>query len=185
MDKKNFTTSLPELNIDDLKEQKSVRTNFKFSKKACEALDWLSNNFKITLKELITSLCNENNLKQIAEKTKNKNPVSSDSSIRKTYVISKKAFRILTNTSKEYNIPRDELFENIILDFKSLLDEILKERQERYEKALDPILQLSLDATEILSKLCGILDDDDPILEEFNLIEVRLAFLCDEIENKL
>ena len=173
-----------------LSEKQSVRTTFKISENCINAIDWLLKTNNLKPKELFDIICSNNDLVNLAaEAAKKDEKNNSVKHTRKTFVISKRALRLLTKKSKDDKgkaiISRDLIVEKLVLLFKALLEKHTEEEKKKEEKAQSIISDFWTKAEEIENQLKNLLDDDNPILERFGLIIVIIMNLESAIDKKL
>ena len=180
--------------IDDMRKKRSTRTTFNLSNIAHEGINWLSEYNNITVKEVFDSLCKQEILEKFGSgfkkeikkrKSDKKNENVKNRRIRKTYVISEKALKTLTNFTTEKNISRDNLLELIIIIHKNIVESINNTTLEFHEKALKLIEPLAGEAEEVNNKLREILDEDDPVLKYMSGIDIRLMSVVNSINEEL
>ena len=104
-------------------DKQSVRTTFKLSNSSNNAMDWLIKKNNLKPKEIFDLMCSNESFVDVAIKTAKENPeVISTEQTRKTFVISKGVLRLLNRYSKEHELSRDVIVENLISLFKMLLE---------------------------------------------------------------
>jgi hypothetical protein len=151
---------------------KSVRTTFKLSKEACDAITWFTENYKITMKEVFYSLCEyEDFLESVAEEISKKDTITSKRTLRKTYVISRNSLNIFKELAEKYNISRDELVETAILLHKKLFQQTIEDEKKTNSEALGIISKFLKKTYDTDRELREILVDGDPILKRFDIIK--------------
>jgi hypothetical protein len=161
--------------------KKSIRTTLKLDKKSHHDLEWLSNYYKITIKEVLDgtfteefssffkSLINENTNK-IKELKQDTNKIIEGEYIRKTYVLSEKALKILDQEAKNLKLTRDNLASVLI----SLHTIITKEQAEKRRKAMDLIEEFSSRGRELEKEIHELVGKDDPVANSFSSIVTQL-----------
>lgn len=170
----------------NLLERQSARTTFRMSEAVSDILDSLIEDNSIKPKEIFELMCSNENLLQIAvDVTKKDRKEDSGKGIRKTFVISKGALRILSRSSKKEIIPRDQLVETLIVLFKTLLEKQAVDQKENNKKASRIVSDLWSEAEEVEGKLKEFLDDDDPILDRISMVIVVIQNLSSAIEANL
>jgi hypothetical protein len=187
MESKKRQNKLIEPSLLELSEKKSERTTFKLSKEASDDLEWLQKQYRLSAKELFDFLCSkiitssEDLLLECIRQTANeKAKVTKDSSIRKTYVLSRGSIRTLTEISKQNKLSRDKLISNLICSFKEMVKEDLKNEQKRQQQALDLIKNLHSVALETENKLKDV-TPGNPVLDQFKKILDSLTKLVKKI----
>jgi len=167
--------------------KKSVRTTFKISEMTNESLNILLKRLEIKPKELVDSICtNEkffNNLvEEIHKSTNNINMVLNR---RKTLVISKYALKLLSKKSAEQKIPRDVLFNYLVLLFNNLMEDYLIQEREKEQKASEIVDNFYSESEKIEKQLTELLGEDNPITHRFGFVIVLLMNLSSAIDTKL
>jgi len=184
--KKQISKKLDRVSKTILSEKRSVRTTFKLSESSINAIDWLIKTNNLKPKELFDLMCSNENLIDFAIETARKNEKSKAvKQTRKTFVISTRVKRMLNKLSKEHELSRDLIFENLILLFKALLEKHSEDEKQKEKKAHTIISDFWTKAETVEQQLKGLLDDDSPILERFGLIVVVVMNLASAIESKL
>ena len=161
--------------------KKSIRTTLKLDKKKHHDLEWLSNYYEITIKEVLDgtfteefssffkNLINENTNKA-QELKQDSNQIIEGEYIRKTYVLSEKALKILDQEAKNLKLTRDNLASFLI----SLHTIITKEQAEKRRKAMDLIEEFSSRGGELEKEIHELVGKDDPVANSFSLIVTQL-----------
>jgi hypothetical protein len=148
----------------DLRGRQSVRTTFKLSARAIDALSILAGQLGIKQKSLVDHLIEDTRALQL---------IAADyedldgrrQRVAKTYVISRRTLENLERVANEYNTPRDILVEYSIERILPLLHRE-KEKHTRRKELLND-LQRYLDAgAALLLDAEGELGGDDPALQE-------------------
>ena len=165
------------------RDKQSVRTTFKLSQTAMDAKTWLAKQWGINQKEASDEICNflpklledlpEGLIKEYAKVKRMETDL-----VRKTQVISRGSRRILEDMAKEHGVSRDEMFDFSLIYFKALVEYQEKKTRENRKKALELLEDLCSHASRVESELIELLDDDDPIREEFRYIIVPLEDLA-------
>jgi len=184
----------------DLMNKKSVRTTFKISREAIEALEWLVESSETAFKEVLNVLSvllendfplNQSNPEEgtfserIIRETKNEVMTKKKVMIRKTFVISQGSLRILQKFSKDNGISRDALLECLILDFVRSAKTHHEERSKKYETARKMVKNLSDETEKKWQKLQELLGEGDPIVLEVVNAGSHLQNLLDAIDGYL
>lgn len=161
----------------DLRGRQSVRTTFKLSERAIEALSLLAGQLGIKQKSLFDHLIEDVQvLKMIAndfEDFQDHPP-----RVAKTYVISRKTLDNLEQISSQYNTPRDALVEFSIERILPLLARE-KEKHQRRKLYLDKLEHYLSAGVALLESAEHDLGPEDPVT---NLIlgMVRAVQECNE-----
>jgi hypothetical protein len=164
--------SQPGMQQGDLSDRESVRTTFRFSKEALEALGLLSERHGVPMKDVLYFALvvshfalkdSLNNNEQMVIKKDNAE------TIRRTVVITKKTLIYLNKLSKEYNVSRDNLINKAIIFTKLTTYSTDKSTIEVYQKAFNLIYNFYIEAQSVESKLRELLGDDDLIINEMEL----------------
>jgi hypothetical protein len=169
----------------DLIDRQSVRTTFRFSEEAIEALGWLSKRYGLPMKDVldyemdreiwvheffketdILELSKESDEEAVPRKIENNTPVienklSLAKTVRRTLVVTKKTLKNLKKLSDETNLTRDEILNKAIIDGKMSTEAEDECQIEKYNKALKIINEFIDEAHNIETKVKEVLDDDD------------------------
>jgi len=161
----------------DLRGRQSVRTTFKLSERAIDALSLLAGQLGIKQKSLFDHLIEDVQvLKMIANEFEDFH--DHPPRVAKTYVISRKTLDNLELISNQYNTPRDALVEFSIERIIPLLAREKEKHQKR--KVLLHQLHDYLDASiSLLQKAENDLGADDPVTTSI-LRMVKAAQVCTE-----
>lgn len=158
-------------------DKQSVRTTFKLSNSSNNAMDWLIKKNNLKPKEIFDLMCSNESFVDVAIKTAKENPeVISTKQTRKTFVISKGVLRLLNRYSKEHELSRDVIVENLISLFKMLLEMQAEAEKPKEEEALKIIEDFWEKAGSVEDQLKDLLGDDSPIV-------VRFGYVCDILMN--
>jgi len=168
-----------------LSDRQSVRTTFRFSEEAIEALGWLSKRYELPMKDVLdheldreistyellkiidaeelSEQSREDVILLKPEKSTNgmENKKSSTKTIRRTLVVTKKTLRNLKNLSEELNLTRDEIINKAIIEGKALEEDHDEYKIDSYQKALKIINEFIDEAHNIERKVKEVLDDDE------------------------
>ena len=167
-------------------DKQSVRTTFKLSDSSNDAIDWLIKKNNLKPKEIFDLMCSNENFVDVAIKTAKENQdVISTKQTRKTFVISRGVLRLLNRYSKEHELSRDVIVENLISLFKMLLEMQAEAEKPKEEEALKIISDFWSKAESLEDQLKALLGDDSPILDRFGKVIVVLWNLVQAIESKL
>lgn len=167
-------------------DKQSVRTTFKLSDSSNNAIDWLIKTNNLKPKEIFDLMCFNENFVDVAIKTAKENPeVISTKQTRKTFVISRGVLRLLNRYSKEHELSRDVIVENLISLFKMLLEMQAEAEKPKEEEAHKIIEDFWSKAESLEKQLEDLLGDDSPILDRFGKVIVVLWNLVMAIESKL
>jgi hypothetical protein len=168
------------LSLDSLAGMRSVRTTFRLSQRADEALSQLRKTSKVTAKAMLdvlttaflqTSLFTDLSMETAGAKTGDEG-----SRIRKTWVISKTALTLINSTAKTKGISRDRLVESMILLYQAIIEQSRK--PEKCKEALKMVKDLWNQADTVKSTLWDIWDTDD---KELNGILDTLDWALDTL----
>jgi len=164
----------------DLRGRQSVRTTFRLSERAIEALSVLAGQLGIKQKSLFDHLIEDTQtLKMIAKEVDSFG--SRMQRIAKTYVVSRKTLENLERVSVQYDTPRDALVEYSIERILPLLTRE-KEKHAKRKLLLDGLREYLRTGTALLVKAEKNLDHDDPVfLEIQNMIRV-VNHCCHDLE---
>lgn len=167
-------------------DKQSVRTTFKLSDSSNNAIDWLIKTNNLKPKEIFDLMCFNESFVDVAIKNAKENPeVISTKQTRKTFVISRGVLRLLNRYSKEHELSRDVIVENLISLFKMLLEMQAEAEKPKEEEAHKIISDFWEKAESLEDQLKALLGDDSPILDRFGYVIVLLMNLVMAIESKL
>lgn len=162
----------------DPKRWQSVRTSFRLTRSADNALKWLAKHDSITSKDVFQYLFNwmaallllgdhRDNQDDMFSIDREFNPLTSEQSTRKTLVISKIALSTINDISKKHQISRDSLVNQCLLSLKLFREKQLKKEKKENKKALKVISQFISKAEDVERQLKTILEESSPILSRF------------------
>jgi hypothetical protein len=210
---KSQKPSSPDKNLASftLADRTSVRTTFRLSKETIKDLSWLARNHGVTFKEVFDELCTDYLLRYPPERHIRKDGPNSEpqeivvnppmlhfladlseeeisgalkDSIRRTYVISKGALKILQKVSEEYGIPRDALVNSSLGMMRSYYEYNVEKREER-EMALELILKFQKSTVKLQDELNDLFEGDDATYTRFSHIVVLIKNLTSALECNL
>ena len=187
MESRKRQKKLIEPSLLELSEKKSERTTFKLNKEATDDLEWLQKQYQLSAKELFDFLCTKILIDRkdllsecIIQTLNEKAKITKDSSIRKTYVLSRGSIRTLSEISKQNKLSRDMLISNLISSFKEMVKEDFEKERKRQQQVLDLIKSFHSVALETEKKLKD-LTPCDPMLDQFKKILDSLTKLVNKI----
>ena len=183
--KKQISEKLDRVSEKSLLEKQSVRTTFKLSESGLNANDWLIKKSSLKPKELFDLICSNETVIDLAIKEARKNKKSKAvKQTRRTFVISTRVKRMLNKLSKEHELSRDLIFENLIVLFQMLLKEYSEDERQKEKKAHAIISDFWGQAEAVEQQLKGLLGDGSPILERFGFVIAVVMNLTSAIESK-
>ncbi|TKB06512.1 hypothetical protein [Desulforhopalus sp. IMCC35007] len=148
----------------DLRGKQSVRTTFKISEDAINALSLLATQMGIKQKSLFDHLMEDTEvLRHIASQAKELDNPSRR--LAKTYVISRKTLDTLERISLKYGAPRDALVEHSIGRILPLLSREKAKHEKRKEVAGDIQHYLEM-GLSLMAKVEENIGEDDPVFQE-------------------
>ena len=166
----------------------SVRTTFRLSKKADEALDSLGKTTKTTIKELLGNFAKGILTEKAWEDAivdAAKNVDLGQDSVRKTFVISKAALTLINTTAKKRSVPRDALVESLIVLADQLVNTARKLQPEKHKKAQKIIGGFWDRTNEVEAELKELLGEDDPVYVRFTFVATILMNLSLAIDAEI
>ena len=179
----------PHLSLDGLESMQSVRTTFRFSKRAEEALDRLRKATKITTKEMLDKFARlvlkDKTLTAILVETAATVDASKDLGARKTWVISKAALTLISITAQAERLSRDALAECLVLFADELIKTAKHQQPENHKKAKEVIGDFWRQADQIEDQLGNLLGEDDPIYMRFGFVGTILMNLSMAIDAEI
>jgi hypothetical protein len=165
----------------DLIDRQSVRTTFRLSEEALEALGWLSKRYALSMKDLIdyaiirqvTLLEFLNKPEDSAHGVENKEILPKIKTVRRTLVVTKKTLKNLELLSKELNRSRDDIVNKAIIEQKertesSDIDEIGSCREVL--AIINNLIDDAKDSELQVSKLLEYIDTDDDIVGRIRMV---------------
>lgn len=166
-----------------LRGRQSVRTTFKLSERAIDALSLLAGQLGIKQKSLFDHLIEDVQvLSRIAQEFEDFSTRSSR--IAKTYVISRRTLDNLEKISSQYNTPRDALVEYSIERILPLLARE-KEKHQHRKKILGELVQLLSSSLALLDNAEENLGADDPATHEIGSVVRALQESCQILEQSV
>jgi hypothetical protein len=172
-------------------DRQSVRTTFRLSKEANEALGWLARQQKVTMKdvldaslEILGKLLSYDDFPPefgfgiwgIGIPDSNEPRV-----IRKTLVLTRGTLKRLKFLSEKLSIPRDELIDKAILYSKKQISDHEEDTKEKHQNVLEPLSSIESDIVNVMM----LLDEGDPINSQLGYIVQNISNLCQAIEDEL
>ena len=187
-----------------LGESKSVRTNFRLTEEATHNLKYLAQKYSITYKELLDNIFQklDSEYRMVTSGDKKKSELldsigswiragietkddkeEEETTVRKTYVISKGSLRAISTFTNYYMVSRDTMVSQVInwftLYYPEYADEV--EHEEKTREAFDLISNFYSRMLKLHKKLDETLEDD-PIVKRFNSIQARVSELIEDME---
>ena len=167
-------------------KKESKRTTFKLSDQSIKAIDWITETFNFTAKEVFDLISDKNEFFEAGIKFSSEHDDSDfNEQTRKSFVISKQALSILNQTSENHKVSRDMLVEKLILTYKALMEKLLKKERENEEKVLEIVSEFWSEAEKVQSRLSELLSDGNPIISRFGMITVIIESLYSAIDSKI
>jgi hypothetical protein len=152
--------------VRDLRGRQSVRTTFRLTEKAIDAISIIAAHLGIKQKSLFDHLIDDtSSLNLIAGGIKT-DKFSKLKRIQKTYVLSRKTMLCLEAASKDLDAPRDALVEYSIQRLLPVIDEE-REKHLKHKKILVEITEYVKQGENILRKSRDLLGDEDPVHDRF------------------
>jgi hypothetical protein len=155
--------------------KKSVRTTLKLSKEAHDQLKELLEFYNETSKNTLEAVLSEDMFSSFKEILENstQNIEQKNNFIRKTFVLTRNTLKRLETEAVKLEISRDKLAQLMI----SLNYFIVKDLQEKSNKALEMIKGYAEKGVELEKEIHFLLSKEDPIPEFFsNIIKLLLNF---------
>jgi hypothetical protein len=187
----------------ELSDRQSIRTSFRFTKEADEALGWLSRRYGVPMKEILHSVIEQlikgshshDELSEalgigiiLSEPNSNMNVGEGfQKTLKKTVVVTRGTLRNLKKLSEEYKIPRDEIINNAIKCAKEFTAIHDKHLIVAYQEAFELLDNFYNEAQYAELKLKDILgnEEDDPIIESMGLAVTSVMNTIIEIEDQI
>jgi alpha-amylase/alpha-mannosidase (GH57 family) len=182
-----------------LSDSESVRVNFRLTELATFKLKDLSKKYRVTYKELFDNmfqkLDSEYHMETSGDKEKSElldnlggwiemdhteyNEEGQAKVVRKTYVISRGALRVINNLTNYYKVSRDKMVSDAIDWFTLYYQETLEmiEAEKAREEALSLISDLHSQMLNVRKKLSEILGDSAIVIKIFGDIEEEMSDL--------
>ena len=152
--------------VRDLRGRQSVRTTFRLTEKAIDAISIIAAHLGIKQKSLFDHLIDDTpSLNLIAGGIKT-DKFSKLKRIQKTYVLSRKTMLCLEAASKNLDAPRDALVEYSIQRLLPVIDEE-REKYVKHKKILGEITEYMKQGEKLLRKSRELLGDEDPVHDRF------------------
>ncbi|MBU4233664.1 MAG: hypothetical protein KJ822_18935 [Proteobacteria bacterium] len=171
-------------------DRQSVRTTFRLSKQANEALGWLAQQQKVTMKDVLDA-----SLEILGELSSSPDfsgiafdiwgigiPDSNEPRvIRKTLVLTRGTLKRLKLLSEKLSIPRDVLIDKAILYSKKQISDHEEDTKEKHQKVLEPLSSIEYNIVDVMM----LLDEGDPIKSKLGYIACDIANLHQAIKDEL
>jgi hypothetical protein len=169
LDKKIIQISfdLPRANSSDLRGRQSVRATFRLTEKAVDAISIVAVHLGIKQKSLFDHLMEDAKCLQLIANEIQSHDFKKQDRIQKTYVLSRRTLKIIDETSKSFNAPRDALVE---FSIQRLLPIIVRE-QEKHVKRKEMQDKWSVHLRQGLK----LLKETHSLLGEDDLVFVKMA----------
>ncbi len=169
------------------------RTTILLTEQGSESLDWIRTNSKRKINSIIDKLC-----ELISKNADDKHRIWEDIIIesakdqkdnkylkRKSIVLSQKSLKILNDIAKKSKIPRDSIINSYLLILTNILKHSDEERRKNHEKAFTKIEELYSTMAKVEKELNELLDEDDPIIEDFRIAMVHIMNLSQALKDEL
>lgn len=173
---------------------KQKRTTICLTKQGEDSLSWIKKHSNRKINSIIDNLCNnfmdEKNetahilIEAIIENAKKSNSKSPDK-IRRSVVLSDRSLKILNETAKKYQIPRDSIIDSGFYMLCQLLRHNNETVLKNHKEALNKINKLWSSMNNTEKELENILEEDDPILEGLGYAITHIMNLSIKIEAEL
>jgi hypothetical protein len=177
------------LSLDGLELGQSVRTTFRFSERAEDALDRLSKTTKVTKKDILDRfarlILKDDALTTRLVKEASKVAANQELGVRKTWVITKATLKLIRDKSQTNGLSRDALAESLVLFANELIKTANQQRPEKHKEALKIIDDFWKNAEQIEDQLGDLLGEDDPICERFRYVVPIIMNLSMAIEAEI
>jgi hypothetical protein len=178
----------PDMQHSDLSDRESVRTTFRFTKEALEALGWLSERHGVPMKDVLHFALDVLH-SAIGQLIKDKGKIDikkvNEETIRRTVVVTKKTLIYLNKLTKQYNIARDDLINKAILFTKIFTCSTDESTIKVYREAFNLINSYYLEGQGVESKLRDLLGDDDLIVNKFEVGVTGIMSAYIKVEEEL
>ena len=159
-------------------DKQSKRTTFRLTRESSDNLKIWAKETGTTIKEQFELLASLYELLKGEAKKSDKGDSfdfkkgmdNLDLSVRKTYVISKKTFKLIKEESNRLRVPRDIFIEKLIRVFQvfqELNAKSLQESKEKHSEAYGILKSFSQKLDQTKKDLQGLLSSEDPILLRF------------------
>lgn len=182
--KVSFTTiQFTSNSMADLRGKQSVRTTFKLSEKAIDALSILACQMGIKQKTLFDHLMDDlPALKMIGE---GQHAMDRDvPRVAKTYVVSRRTLDNLEMISSRYNAPRDSLVERSIERIYPLID-LEKVKHKRRKELHGEMIRMLEKGRKLLIESDDQFDPDDPVFAKYFQVMRSFESSCRDVERYL
>jgi hypothetical protein len=165
-----------------------VRTTFRISKEAHDAIKHISKVFKIKNTEVFDSFLP--NFQELKKQIKDLDMPSlsniKGNATRKTYLINKSTLLNIEKVAKEEKISRDSFVDFMSLVLKLLCDKRLSKEKSKYEKVLEEIINPFWEHAEKIEKdIIKELGKDDPLRLGFGIVIINIMNLAMAITDNI
>lgn len=174
MEKKNDQKTRPDPSLSlpsssELRGRQSVRSTFKLSERAINALSIVSTHLGIKQKSIFDHLIDDlRSLNVIAQEVQ-RDRFSRLNRVQKTYVLSRRTLSCLEEASKHFEIPRDALVEYSIQRLLPIIAEE-RERHQNRKEALAAITEYLKQGEKLLQNSKALLGEEDPVYDKFETV---------------
>lgn len=184
------------LSPSDIADSRSVRTTFRMTEQAYEALSWLARYHGISRKETIHRMAKLPEIFLKDEGPDGRNEVTKAlfedlrkppqvPTKRRSQVATRGALRRLKAAAETHHVPRDRVLEVMLLFFKGVLEEVSKEWKEKLRKAEDIVGDALCQCEEAEAKLGELLPDNHPVTNRMGIVSVVCSNLAAAIQTEL
>ena len=177
------------LSLDGLESGQSVRTTFRFSERAEEALKRLSKTAKVTKKDILDKFARlvlkDEKMTAVLLQEAAVVTTSQNLGVRKTWVVTKAALNLINNTATKNRLSRDALAESLVLFVDELMKLASQQRPEKHKQAQKIVGNFLRRSTQIEEQLNNLLGEDDPIYVRFGYIVTILMNLSMAIDAEI
>jgi len=171
-------------------DRQSVRTTFRLSKEANEALGWLARQQKVTMKDVLDA-----SLEILGKLLSNDDfppefefgiwvigiPDSNEPRvIRKTLVLTRGTLKRLKFLSEKLSIPRDVLIDKAILYSKKQISDHEEDTRETHQNIFEPLSNIETDIVNVIMQL----GEGDPIKDQLGYIVQEIMDILQTITDE-
>ncbi len=174
---------LQEVEIKMPKRGLSTRTTFSIDKGSIERIDKLSEKYKISAKEIIDLSLKFSDY--IIDNPQALYPVDKSKLIKKVYALNEDMRDRLNKFSNDNDISRDVFFMSIVHLLDVYLEQEEKKEIEGLKEVVNILNKLHKEIELVDKNIKKHLDEDSPVLQRFDVVEIHLNDLIIAIEEKL
>ncbi len=169
----------------------SVRTSFRFSAEASDALAWMAKRFETTQKHIIATVVHD--LKELRDNAPRRFQALARTAYesttahgtRRAYVVPRNTLDVLHELASDAQSPRDALLESALYAYFEATKDAEDTLRSNRGHALNALRDMMTQTEKAANELDAVLDKEDPIRERFDSIAADFAKLELELRTEV